>query len=780
MPSMIRGVLDVHDPSTVTYCNGRYYVFSTGNNIPSRSSADKQLWVAGPNVFASPPNWTTNAVPGFKTSIWAPDVSYFNNQYYLYYSVSTFGSQTSAIGLATNPTLDPTNPSYLWTDQGPVIQSTTGFAYNTIDPCPSFDASGNLWLSFGSFWSGIYMIQLDPTTGKRITPFSTVYHLAAHNDSVDSIEASYVFYRSPYYYLFVNWNSCCSGVNSTYNIRVGRSSNITGPYLDKSGVDMVSGGGTLFLEGTGKYIGPGQTGILTEGGTNWFSYHYYDGNNNGVSDLDFEPLGWTGDGWPLFTNDWSAIYNFEADARDDNGAYYGLLQNGASVQIDPAKGHVLNLPGTNQFAQLPAGVGFGRTYSAMVRWNGGAAWQRIFDFGQGTNRYVFLTPSAASGKARVAITTNGIGGEQILEGPSALPVNTWTHVAVTLDGSQGILYLNGIAAATNASMTLSPLTVIPLTNTLGRSPFPGDPYFSGQIANFCVFGRALSGGEIAALNTAHLSPLAQPDAGMHWTAFYPFDNGAADANNQFNGTAAGGASTTQIAARGNVLNLTGASQYLNLPTGIGNARTFAGWVNWGGGGNFQRIFDFGIDTTHFAYLTPKANSGKMRFGISTGTERDVDSPSALPTNVWTHVAVVLDGREAILYLNGRAVAVHNSINLLPSDVLGSANYIGRSHFSTDPYFTGQMDSLQIYSDTMPAEQLMAMPINLSRQGANVALSWPALNSDLVLQSAATMTPTANWSALANTPTATNGIQFLTLPITGPSQFFRFNWPAAGN
>jgi len=444
-------------------------------------------------------------------------------------------------------------------------------------------------------------------------------------------------------------------------------------------------------------------------------------------------------------------------------------------------GHVLNLPGTNQFAQLPPGVGFARTYSAMVRWNGGNAWQRIFDFGQGTNRYVFLTPSDASGKVRLTITTNGLSGEQILEGPSALPIQTWTHVAVTLDGSKGILYLNGLPVATNTSMTLSPLSVIPLTNTLGRSQFPADPYFSGQIANFCVYGRALSAGEIAALNTSHMSPLPQPDNGIHWTAFYPFDNGAADANNQFNGTTLNGASTTQMAARGNVLNIAGdASQYVSLPPGIGNARTFAGWVRWGGGGNWQRIFDFGVDTTHFAYLTPKANSGKMRFGISTGEERDVDSPTAFPTNVWTHVAVVLDGREAILFLNGRAVAVHNSINLLPSDVLGSANYIGRSHFGTDPYFVGQMDSLQIYADTMPAEQLMAIPINVSRQGGNLALNWPALNTDLVLQSASTMTPSANWTALANIPVTTNGIQFLTLPITGPSQFFRFNWPAVGN
>ena len=106
-------------------------------------------------------------MPGFTGNFWAPDVIYFNGQYHLYYAVSTFGSQVSAIGLATNPTLDPNDPSYQWTDQGPVIQSTTGNSYNCIDPSVLFDASSNLWMSFGSFWNGIYLVQLDAATGLR-------------------------------------------------------------------------------------------------------------------------------------------------------------------------------------------------------------------------------------------------------------------------------------------------------------------------------------------------------------------------------------------------------------------------------------------------------------------------------------------------------------------------------------------------------------------------------------------------------------------------------------
>jgi arabinan endo-1,5-alpha-L-arabinosidase len=258
-------------------------------------------------VFSSVPAWTTNVVPGFTGTFWAPDVLYVSNRYFLYYSVSTFGSQVSAIGLATNPTLDPADPSYHWTDQGPVITSTNGLAYNTIDPSLARDAAGNLWLCFGSYWNGIYLTQLDPATGLRIAPNAPTYRLA---DS-GSIEASYLYRRGSYYYLFCNWGSCCDGVDSTYNIRVGRSTSITGPYLDKNGVNMVNGGGTLFMRASGRYVGPGHVGILSEGGTLLLTHHYYDANSwdngyqaYGSPRFAMLPLSWTADGWPVCDNSW--------------------------------------------------------------------------------------------------------------------------------------------------------------------------------------------------------------------------------------------------------------------------------------------------------------------------------------------------------------------------------------------------------------------------------------------------------------------------------------------
>jgi len=286
----------VHDPSTIVKCKDDYWLFSTGVGINSWRSKDMQTWQAGPRVFTNIPAWRTNAVPGNRGHLWAPDVIQLTNRYLLYYSVSTFGKNTSAIGLATTPTLDPDDPNFAWTDEGVVVRSYATNNFNAIDPAVTQDTDGKLWLSFGSFWSGLKLIQLDSATGKRIAPDSTVYSLAHQ----EAIEAPFIHRHGAHYYSFINWGVCCRGTNSTYNIRVGRGVNITGPYFDKAGVDLLHGGGTLVLDSTGPFIGPGHTGIFSEGGTSWFSCHFYDGTRRGAHTLAIRPMRWSTDGWPEF------------------------------------------------------------------------------------------------------------------------------------------------------------------------------------------------------------------------------------------------------------------------------------------------------------------------------------------------------------------------------------------------------------------------------------------------------------------------------------------------
>lgn len=298
----LTGQLGAHDPSTLVKDGSRYYYFSTGSSatspILSRTSTNLSSWSSGSTVFSTKPAWTTTAVPN-ASNFWAPEISYFAGQYHLYYSVSSFGTQVSAIGMATSPTLNTASPNYAWTDQGPVIQSQAGSSYNTIDPAVFRDTNGAMYMTFGSFWNGIYQVQLNPATGKRLNETASPRRLAATPST--QIEAPLLTKHAQFYYLFVNWGLCCQGVNSTYNIRVGRSTSPTGPFTDQNGIDMVSGGGSLFLGTSGNIIGPGQIGVFSENDTDYFSYHFYNGASNGAPTYNLQRLYWTLSGWPSAT-----------------------------------------------------------------------------------------------------------------------------------------------------------------------------------------------------------------------------------------------------------------------------------------------------------------------------------------------------------------------------------------------------------------------------------------------------------------------------------------------
>jgi arabinan endo-1,5-alpha-L-arabinosidase len=285
-----------HDPSTLALCGGEYWMFHTGRGIGSWRSRDLITWEAGPPVFHETPAWVAAAVPENRnTQFWAPDVIQVGGRYLLYYSVSTFGKKVSAIALATNATLDPASPAFKWVDAGPVIGSGADTNFNAIDPAVLHDRDGRLWLTFGSFWTGIKLVELDPATGWRKSPGAPL-HALAHSPA---IEAAFLHRHSAHYYLFVNHGTCCRGVSSTYHIRVGRSETITGPYLDREGRPLLEGGGTVVVESEGPFIGPGHAGIIRAGDREWFGCHFYDATQRGRPTYAIRPLTWDDQGWPV-------------------------------------------------------------------------------------------------------------------------------------------------------------------------------------------------------------------------------------------------------------------------------------------------------------------------------------------------------------------------------------------------------------------------------------------------------------------------------------------------
>lgn len=309
--AQVQGDSVIHDPSRIIKDGDRYYVYYTPQNfldgIWFKWSDNLATWHA-PNggsaanaIFDDAPPWVPVEKPNNDGTFWAPSILQHNGEYRMYYSVSTIFTQESAIGLATNSTLDYRDPNYQWVDQGMVIESEVGYPYNTIDPSVFVDADQRMWMVFGSYWQGIHITELNPASGKPYDPTPSGAKRIATRSVGTDIEAPYIHYRDGYYYLFANWGSCCSGVDSTYNIRVGRSTSPTGPYLDNAAypVDMLAGGGTLFLGAEGDHIGPGHAGIFSEGGVDYFGYHYYDASSNGAPRYEIDTLLWDTEGWPL-------------------------------------------------------------------------------------------------------------------------------------------------------------------------------------------------------------------------------------------------------------------------------------------------------------------------------------------------------------------------------------------------------------------------------------------------------------------------------------------------
>lgn len=306
---MTGDIVPVHDPSAIR-AGDTYYVFSTSQVkeakglIHIRASKDLVNWRFVGSVFPQIPNWAKTLIAGTQ-GVWAPDISYVNKRYRLYYAVSTFGSNRSVIGLATNATLDPSSPDYAWRDEGEVIESSRFDDYNAIDPNFVLDRNGGQWLAFGSFWSGIKLVRLDPATGKPEPGDKKIYSLAQRSklDNFGAIEAPFIIDHGGYYYLFTAFDFCCRGTDSTYYTVVGRSKDVTGPYLDRNGKPMLKGGGFLVLHAqldpTHRWRGPGGASILRDGETDYIVYHAYDSRNRGVPTLRIQPLGWTEDGWPV-------------------------------------------------------------------------------------------------------------------------------------------------------------------------------------------------------------------------------------------------------------------------------------------------------------------------------------------------------------------------------------------------------------------------------------------------------------------------------------------------
>lgn len=286
----------VHDP-VMAYDGATYHLFATGRGIEHMTSENMEEWTrCDVPVMSVIPRWVRDSVPAFRDHVWAPDITYHDGRWWLAYSCSTFGRNTSAIGLLS--TRELVNGA-IWNDEGPIICSREGRDnWNAIDPNIVIDTGGRPWLAFGSFWDGVRIVPLDSTMHRSGETARTI----ARRDTLghdNAIEAPFVFRHGEYYYLFVSWDHCCRGMRSDYKVVVGRSHDVAGPYLDREGRDMASGGGTLVIEGDKEeYVAAGHCAVYTFAGTDWFICHGYSVEHGGVSVLIRQQIAWDADGWP--------------------------------------------------------------------------------------------------------------------------------------------------------------------------------------------------------------------------------------------------------------------------------------------------------------------------------------------------------------------------------------------------------------------------------------------------------------------------------------------------
>ena len=272
------GEIGIHDPSTVVSCDRKFYTYGTGGS--SLVSDDGWTWRRG----TAPPRRGL-----------APDVIHIGDRYYMYVAANIGAQPKAVINMIWSKTLDPNSPDYKW-EEGGVVASSDGVEdSNAIDPGLFLNpADGRLWLTYGSYFGYIRLVELDPKTGKRRNPNDQPRNVAIN------CEASDMMYHDGWYYLLATHGSCCRGADSGYNIRVGRARKVTGPFLDHEGVDMLRGGGKLFVGSGSRVIGPGHFGLLDLGeSVQKFSLHYEaDLDRGGASVLDIRPLLWK-DGWPV-------------------------------------------------------------------------------------------------------------------------------------------------------------------------------------------------------------------------------------------------------------------------------------------------------------------------------------------------------------------------------------------------------------------------------------------------------------------------------------------------
>lgn len=484
-----------------------------------------------------------------------------------------------------------------------------------------------------------------------------------------------------------------------------------------------------------------------------------------------------------------AFYPMEGNVSDSSGNSNNATIIGTQAYVSGPVGSAISLDGVTNYLEVPADMAnfTNFTIAAWVFWNGGAAWQRIFDFGNDTTQYMLLTPNSGNGTLRFAITTNGAAGEQIVQTTAPMISGQWIHVAVTGNGNIVSLYVNGMLAA-SGSVTLNPAVFNPVLNYFGKSQY-ADPLFSGDLDEVLVANYAMNETQIAGLMG---SPMPLP-ALVHRYSFN--ETGGTIIHDSIGGSGGNGTLPNGGAFNGGRLALSAASsQYINLPADILSnytAVTIEAWATFPDQIPWNTMF-FAFGDTNGAsgdsYIFCAPQGGRIAVTATNYTgEQNAYSGIDFSFHTNLHVTAVYNppANYLAIYTNGVLSGVNSSVTVPLNVVSNVFSYVGRSLYSGDTYFDVSLDELRIYNGAMqPADVAAAqlvgpnvllttnVSLNTINSGGSLTMSWPVTGSGFTLLSSPTLGSGAVWTPVSLTPSIVGANNRLTVNPTNGPMFFR--------
>ncbi|MCL9661563.1 family 43 glycosylhydrolase [Paenibacillus hunanensis] len=737
----------VHDPSVIKVGN-EFYIF--GSHLASAKSSDLMNWsmissgVADGNPLI--PNVTTELKDALSwaqsDTLWAADVIQLaDGKFYMYYNACKGDSPRSAMGIAVADRIEgPYRDKGIFLKSGMWDQiSEDGTIYdarihpNTVDPDVFYDKDGKLWMVYGSYSGGIFVMQMDPVTGKPLPDQGYGKKLIGGNHS--RIEGAYMLYspQTDYYYMFLSFGGL--DANGGYNLRVVRSKTPDGPFYDAAGNDMTTVkadpskplfddasiepygvkiiGNYQFQRqigdpGTGSGVGavsPGHNSAYydEQTGRYFLIFHSRFPGRGEEHEVRTHEMFMNADGWlTVAPYRYAGEHNPQAKVRVSEivGDYQWITQDKhISADIHHAVSATLNADGTitgdvNGTWQLQ-GNNTARLTVAGTLYTG-----------------VFLhETNADSGKTVLTLTALSKAGTSVwgsqLEVQKDKQLVSAVDKDLSLDNTEGIFYDLNLPVSGTRGVQISWHSNQPeIISDTGKVTRPAAGTGNARVTLIATItkngAKKNKNFKVTVLEQARGPLLGQ----------YTFNESSGktvvdSTYNHYDGTLIGGVTRDVYGQSGAGITLDGAGGYVALPGTITDAEdyTFASWVKWNGGAAWQRILDFGDGMNAFMFLTPSQGTG-MQFTIhQNNTDQSIITPSPLPTGQWVHVAVTLSGHTGKLYINGKLAGSNDAMTFNPHDLMTREAYLGKSRFAADAYFKGSMDEVSIYNRALSEQEI---------------------------------------------------------------------------